>query len=126
MTDQLTKQQAKYKKQLDKAFKKQWQQVRTKIRRLKMKRSDKRILIEDAKYCNGDLMDVLNSSDQFASVEDYFNTIAAYLKLEMTTYDYKDTVLVYMPTKMKELMQLITYRHNQIDRLAELKERMGI
>lgn len=124
--DQLAKQQAKYKKQLDAAFKKQWQQVRTKIRRIKIKRADKRILIEDAKHCNGDLMDVLVLAEQFTSVEDYFNTIAAYLKLEMESYDYKGVVLVYMPSKMKELVQIITDRHKRLDELAELKEKIGL
>ena len=41
----------------------------------------------------------------------YFDTIEAYLSLERATFDYKGVKLVYMPSKMEQLMQLITNQH---------------
>jgi hypothetical protein len=119
---QLLKIEAKIQRNLERDHKKKWQQVRKKIRRLKLKRKDKQLLIEDSKHCNGDLMNVLYHSPQFTSLDDYFDTINAYLRSENDCYDYNGVTLAYMPTKMKELMQVITNQHRIIDLKAKLRE----
>jgi hypothetical protein len=119
---QLLKIEAKIQRDLEREHKKKWQQVRKKIRRIVMTRQDKRLIIEDAKHCNGDLMDVLYHSPQFKNLADYFDTINAYLRSENDCYDYNGVILRYMPTKMKELMQVITNQHRIIDLKAKLRE----
>ena len=119
---QLTKIQARLQRQRDREHRHKWQQVRKKIRRLDISRQDKRLLIDDSKHCNGDLMDVLYQSEQFKGVEDYFDTIQAYLRSENDCYDYKGIVLAYMPTKMEQLMQVITNQHKIMDRMEQLRE----
>jgi len=120
--DQLTKIEARLQYDQARDHKKKWQQVRTKIRRLKISRQDKRVLIADSKHCTGDLMDVLFYAPQFKDVDDYFDTINAYLRSENDCYDYKEIKLAYMPTNMEHLMKIITNQHRIIDRMERLRE----
>ena len=124
MSDELTKIQAKILKDLHEQHKAKWQQVRKKIRRLKIKREYKTLLIADSKHCNADLMEVLFVSPQFKDLDDYLDTINAYCKSENSCYDYGSVILAYLPSKMKELMQVITTYHNRMDRLNLLIERL--
>lgn len=118
---------AKRKRDLDREFKTNFKKVRTKIRRIpKLNRLDKKVLISDLAEVNGDLMDVLLVGDKFNGIDDYFNIINAYLRSEMDCFDYNGIVLVYMPSKMKELMRVITNQHNIIDQKNKLRKIIGL
>lgn len=118
---------AKRKRDLDREFKTNFKKVRTKIRRIpKLNRLDKKVLIADLAEVNGDLMDVLLVGDKFNGIDDYFNIINAYLRSEMDCFDYNGIVLVYMPSKMKELMRVITNQHNIIDQKNKLRKIIGL
>ena len=119
---QINKTNLQYKRKLDKEHKTLFNNIRSKLRRLKLKRQDKKALIADIKHANGDLMHLLATEEQPKTVSEYFQTINAYLTLEMETYDYNGVILAYVPTKMAQLMQIITNQHKLIDLREKIRE----
>ena len=123
----LTKIEAKLLKKQNRAFKKLFNKARTRVRKIKdVSIEDKRILIKDLLTVNLDLMNVLLANGEFKDVLDYLDTINAYCRSEVDCFDYGDTLLVYFPGKMSELMDLVRVTHNNIDRYEELKQKLGL
>jgi hypothetical protein len=121
--DKLSKVEAKLLKAQQKEFKRKFNKVRSKIRRLKdIKKEDKKVLIADLSNVNGDLINVLFYCKQFTSVSDYFDTINAYLRSEKDCYNYD--VPGYVPSKMLEIMNIIREYHNTKDRYNSLKSKI--
>jgi hypothetical protein len=111
-------------KYFNKLHKTNFKKVRSSIRRLKdVSRKDKKILIHDMSFANGDLMHVLSTPDRYKDVSDYFDTINAYLRSETDTYEYNRT-LVYNIGGMARLMEIIRQFHIKLDRYNELKEKI--
>ena len=124
MRSNLTKIELKLKKQQDKEHRRKYKAVVKKIRRLKdIKKEDKKVLILDLGNVNGDLMNTLfYDKDPCNNVSDYFDTINAYLRSEKDCYKYD--VPGYVPSKMKEIMEIIREYHNNTDRYNELKSKI--
>ncbi len=124
---QLTKLELKLVKAQNRDFKKKFQIVRKAIRRIKdLSRTDKKVLIADLTDVNMDLLHVLLTNGQFKDTLDYFDTINAYLRSEMDTYDYQKR-LRYKPGQMFQVMEQIRVFHNNMDRYNELKAKiMGL
>lgn len=96
------------------------------IRRIKtLSRADKKALLLDLTFANGDLMHYLSNCPQFPNVEDYFNSIKAYLELEQAAHQYpKGVELVYLPGMMQKLMEVIRLNNNANDRYEELRKKI--
>tara|TARA_R110000803_G_scaffold154722_1_gene219511 strand:+ start:684 stop:1043 length:360 start_codon:yes stop_codon:yes gene_type:complete len=114
------------KKHFDKVHKTLFDKVRSSIRRLKIKKSDKKILIADVSNANGDLMHLLATPNSYADVSDYFDTINAYLKSEYTCYDSYQKKPLYKIGQMSNLMEYVRRVHVRIDRIEELKAKVGL
>ena len=122
--DQLTKIQKKLLKEQHRDFKKKFQVVRKAIRRIKdLKRTDKKALIADLSKVNIDLLHVLLANGQFKNTLDYFDTINAYLRSEMDSYEYPKR-LRYKPGQMFEVMEQIRVFHNNMDRYNDLRSKI--
>ena len=123
--NEVTKLQVKALKQQQRAFKKLFNKVRARVRKLEVDVKDRRVLIKDLESVNLDLMHVLVENGPFKDVADYFDTINAYLRSEEDCYNYK--IPCYMPTKMFEIMEVIRKFHNKQDRYNELRNKiMGL
>lgn len=129
----LAKIESKLLKAQHKAHKKQFNKVRKKLRAVKgLKHTDFKVLEKDLKEVNGDLLDVLFYCPAFTSVDDYLDTINAYLLSETESYDYgkdkdgKKVRLAYLPSKMKMLMNIVRATHNRLNRYEELKTKIGL
>jgi len=123
--NQLTKVEKKLLKAQQRDFKKKFNKVRSRIRKLKdIKTPDRNILIDDLSKVNLDLMGALLENGQFSDSSDYFDTVNAYCRSEMDCYDYGNTVLGYIPGKMFDLMEVIRNFHNNMDRLNELRSKI--
>ncbi len=122
--DNLTRTEAKLLKAQQKEHKRKFKKVRSKIRRIKdLKREDKKILILDLSKVNGDLMNVLfYDKDPWIKVEDYFDTVNAYIRSEIDTYGYD--LPGYLPSKMFEIMEIVRNYHNNMDRYNDLKSKI--
>lgn len=98
----------------------------TMIRRIKtLSRADKKALLLDLTFANGDLMHFLSICPQFPNVEDYFNSIKAYLDLEQAAHKYPNGVeLLYLPGMMQELMEVIRLNNNTNSRYEELRAKI--
>lgn len=122
---QLNRLEAKNQKALDKAHRTLFKNVRSKIRRIKgLIKTDKTALIADIMNANGDLMHLLATAEQPKTVDDYLDTINAYLSLEMKAYDYKGVVLAYEVGKMELIMEVIRLNHNTRERYEALKAKI--
>ena len=120
---QINRIELKLTKEQQKNFKKKFNRVRSKIRRIKdLSKEDKKVLILDLANVNGDLMDVLYYADQFKDTEDYLDTINAWVRSENDCY--KIDIPGYIPSKMEALMEIARLKHNEIDRYDELKSKM--
>ena len=109
-----------FKKQHKTLFKK----VRSSIRRLKdVSKKDKKILILDVSFANGDLMHLLATPKSYKDVSDYFDTINAYLSSEMDCYEYK-VPLRYKIGDMSNLMEYIRLVHLRMARIEELNKKV--
>ena len=123
--DKLTKIESKLLKKQKHAFKKLYKKLRVRVRKIKdVSIEDKRILIADLLMVNLDLMNVLLANGAFKGVADYLDTVNAYCRSEVDCFDYGNTVLVYLPGKMAELMEVVRITHNNIDRYEELKAKI--
>ena len=123
MSDNLTKIEKKILKRLEHQHNKLFKKVRKKLTNIgDIAYNDKKILIKDLEQANQDLLDVLKAAEPFKDVSDYFDTINAYLRSETDSFDYNGVVLAYVPSKMKELMQIITNQHRIIDLKAKLRK----
>ena len=111
------------KQYFDKLHRTNFKKVRSSIRRLKIKRTDKKVLIADISLANVDLMHLLATPEGYKDVSDYFDTINAYLRSENDSYDYQVT-LYYKIGNMGKLMEIIRQYHNKLDRYNELKEKI--
>ena len=114
--NQLDKHEAKTLKVLNKAHKKLFKKVRSKINVIpKTLWTKKQPYVKDLKHSNQDLLDVLAIAPKFTSIEDYIATVQAYFTSETQTFDYKGIILVYKVGKMKQLIEIVTNQHNIMD-----------
>ena len=120
--NEVTKLQVKALKQQQRAFKKLFNKVRARVRKLKVDVKDRRVLIKDLESVNIDLMYVLVENGPFKDVADYFDTINAYLRSEVDVYKYN--VPLYLPSKMGEIMEIIRKFHNKQDRYDYLRSQI--
>jgi len=111
----------------DKQHKTLFKKVRSSIRRLKdVKKQDKKVLILDASKANGDLMHHLATPKSYKDVSDYFDTINAYLRSEYDCYDSYHKKPPYKIGQMENLMEYIRQVHVRMDRIEELKSKVGL
>jgi len=111
----------KNKKKRDKEFKKIFNIVLSKVRRLKLKLEQKRILVADLYECNNiDLVHYL-STETFTTTKEYYEAINAWLDLETKAFDYAYKIY-YKAGYMGNITEMIRLHHNARDLKRDIEQ----